>query len=76
MKLSETCEVVEIWGPPEVFCGKPTVGGYIAMGGGWMALCEEHIKPHVHYSMSADAIRYLQAEGLDPSIVEKEGQSP
>jgi hypothetical protein len=42
------CEVVVRWEPLK-FCSAPTVAGYAAMNGGWMALCQEHVHPHEKY---------------------------
>jgi hypothetical protein len=41
--ISETCQVQEHLGRD---CGKPTIAGYQAMGGGYMALCSEHAPKH------------------------------
>lgn len=47
--VSQLCEYVTEFRPdlPWQFCGKPTAYFYPAMGGGTMALCEEHAKPHL-----------------------------
>jgi hypothetical protein len=47
-QISPVCEVILKWEPIEI-CGLPTVAGYPAMGGGWMALCEGHVSPHSKY---------------------------
>lgn len=45
-KISKTCEVFPV-GIDERACGKPTAYAYPASGGGFMALCTEHAKPHM-----------------------------
>ena len=52
--ISPTCEV---WITAGQKCGAPTVGGYAAMGGGWMALCVAHIEKHESYSFPIEDIR-------------------
>jgi hypothetical protein len=52
-ELSSTCESRRGGSA----CGEPTVGGYPAMGGGWMALCAGHIGPHESYCVPAEDIR-------------------
>ena len=42
--INRTCEVEN---DQRVACNKPTVAAYPAMGGGWMALCEQHAKKHL-----------------------------
>ena len=44
--ISRTCEVVENR-QPLILCGNPTTAAYLAMGGGWMALCELHARKHL-----------------------------
>jgi hypothetical protein len=38
-------------------CNQPTVAGYPAMGGGWMALCAGHVSPHETYCVPVEDIR-------------------
>lgn len=54
--ISPTCEVVMKWEPLE-FCGFPTVAGYAADRGGWMALCTGHVHPHENYVYPVEDIR-------------------
>lgn len=70
--ISTTCEKITARGVAgthemECFCGKPTSYAYPAMGGGWMALCEEHGKKHLpHISPIADLIKSGETfEGAD-----------
>jgi hypothetical protein len=54
--ISDTCEV---WLSPrgEKVCGKPTVAGYPAMGGGFMPLCAEHAPKHASITQPVEDIR-------------------
>ena len=54
--MNAKCEVVLDWQPTVVKCGKPTVAGYPAMGGGRMALCVEHVEKHIQTPASAKAL--------------------
>lgn len=47
-KMSRRCEVVIRWTPFDQ-CDEPTTHYYPTQGGGSMALCEEHAKPHLPY---------------------------
>lgn len=52
-KPSETCET---WTHDRTVCGKPATRAYPAMGGGYMALCDDHAERHP-YAISIDAAR-------------------
>lgn len=55
--ISRTCEYL-IAG--QNTCAKPTSNAYKSHGMGWMALCDEHAKPHLDY---APSINFLVADG-------------
>lgn len=50
--VSRTCEYLVRWEAPVSFCDAPTTRWYPAAGGGAMALCAEHARPHASHSYS------------------------
>jgi hypothetical protein len=64
-QISPTCEVIMSWHEPIEFCGLPTVAGYDAMDGGWMALCAIHnVRAHDSYVFTVEDIRSGLADSM------------
>lgn len=56
IKISDTCEVMEDFATQKM-CGAPTVAGYPALGGGFMALCAEHAPAHAYITQPIEDIK-------------------
>lgn len=50
--ISQTCEKLHGLIP----CGCPTSWAYPASGGGWMALCQLHGKPHIPHVFTIEEL--------------------